>query len=260
MVIPGGPRRMRMVGFVIRATVAVGLIGGSQAVLTGHAAGATVREAHGPRAAVHRVVLGRSRRFEAASRWVIDTWAARSVPLGSTGDATAPRPASPPSPVVTTTAVPPPVPSGLGELAAAVVAVVPGWARSAVQPRYEIGSGGCGDGCTSPGNPPTTQFSPWVMSQPFAFVEAAVAHEYAHALGFARLGAYRFADWSEAPEPWAQQFHVLDAPIRRSDDREAVAACIARVWTGGFPGRPTKSEASARCGWRAGSAPRPRPR
>jgi len=81
------------------------------------------------------------------------------------------------------------------------------------------------------------------MTQSFAFVEAAVAHEYAHALGFSHVAAYRFSDWSQAPEPWARQFHQLDATIRGTDDREAFASCIARAWTGGFGWVPSQVRA-----------------
>ena len=82
----------------------------------------------------------------------------------------------------------------------------------------------------------------------------------AHALGFARLAAYGFADWSEAPEPWAQQIHVLDASIHRSDDREAFAACIARAWTGGFAWVPAQVRGECPMWLASWSAPRPKPR
>jgi hypothetical protein len=127
---------------------------------------------------------------------------------------------------------------GLGEIEAAVAAVVPPWARAAVQPTYRIGGDGCGDGCTWPGDPPSTEFSPWVLQQSFAFVEAAVSHEYAHAIGFTHLAAYDDADWSVAPEPWAREFHQLDAAFRGTDDREAFASCLATAWTGGYRWAP----------------------
>jgi hypothetical protein len=153
---------------------------------------------------------------------------------------TAPSNPSPTAPSSTVPSNPSPTApaTGLDEIGAAVAAVVPAWARAAVQPTYRIGTGGCGDGCTWPGDPPTTEFSPWVLGQSFAFVEAAVSHEYAHAIGFTHLDAYRSADWSAAPEAWARQLHQLDAAFRGTDDREAFASCIATAWTGGYRWAP----------------------
>jgi hypothetical protein len=130
------------------------------------------------------------------------------------------------------------MPTGSSELREAVLAVVPAWAQSAVQPVYAIAAGGCGDGCTYDTRPVRTVFDPWVLTQSTQFVDAAVAYEYAHALGFSHLGAYASSNWADAPEPWAREFHALDAGFRGTDDREAFADCIARAWTAGFPWSP----------------------
>jgi hypothetical protein len=231
----GGPARAKGIGPVARvAAVAIAISGLTIVMVEATAVG---RAAAGPATGTlqSRVTVRPSTRATVWGHVLSTAWTAMRLGIAHAPNTTV----APPS---TTTSTTPP--SGLAELAAAVADVVPAWARVVVQPTYSIGEGGCGDGCTWPGDPPLTRFSSWVMAQSFPFVEAAVAHEYAHALGFTHLTAYRFSDWSDAPEPWAREFHALDSTFRGADDREAFAACIARAWTGGYDWTPEQIRAT----------------